>query len=50
MVEIEIGDDRYSTLGGQPQRDLLADAASGTRDDRDLIGKTGHLRIPFGRL
>src|SRR5271165_4848825 len=23
MVEIEIGNDRYSTLGGKPQRDLL---------------------------
>src|SRR5271165_4848824 len=49
MVEIEIGNDRYSTLGGKPQRDLLADAASGARDDCDLIGETGHLRIRRSR-
>jgi hypothetical protein len=42
VVEIEIGDDGNAALGGKAQRDLLADAAGRTRDDRNLVGKTGH--------
>ena len=34
-VEVEVGDDRNAAFGSKTERDLAADAARGTRDDRN---------------
>ena len=46
-AEIEIGDHRDAALRGEAERDVLADAAGGAGDKRDLSVKIDIAELPF---